>query len=82
MLINGWSGLGGDVFLDYFWKVGLGLIIGFRIWGGLIGIFGLLVLIDGGFVIVFIFRMYDLDGEWFKEGYGVVLDIDVLEDLI
>ena len=26
------------------------------------------------------FRMYDPDGEWFKEGYGVAPDIDVPED--
>ena len=80
MLINGWSGSGGDAFPDYFRKAGLGPIIGSRTWGGLIGISGSPALIDGGSVTVPTFRMYDPDGEWFKEGYGVAPDIDVPED--
>ena len=80
MLINGWSGSGGDAFPDYFRKAGLGPVIGSRTWGGLIGISGSPALIDGGSVTVPTFRMYDPDGEWFKEGYGVAPDIDVPED--
>jgi len=80
MLINGWSGSGGDAFPDYFRKAGLGPIIGSRTWGGLIGISGSPGLIDGGSVTVPTFRMYDPDGKWFKEGYGVAPDIDVPED--
>ncbi|HZM06002.1 MAG TPA: PDZ domain-containing protein, partial [Candidatus Saccharimonadales bacterium] len=37
MLINGWSGSGGDCFPFYFRKAGLGPLIGARTWGGLIG---------------------------------------------
>src|SRR3546814_13087995 len=48
MLINGWSGSGGDAFPDYFRKAGLGPLIGTRTWGGLIGITGAPGLIDGG----------------------------------
>lgn len=40
MLINGWSGSGGDAFPDFFRKAGLGPLIGARTWGGLIGISG------------------------------------------
>lgn len=80
MLINGWSGSGGDAFPDYFRKRGLGPLIGTRTWGGLIGISGAPGLIDGGFVSVPTFRMYDPDGEWFQEGYGVEPDIQVPED--
>jgi tricorn protease len=40
MLINGWSGSGGDAFPDYFKKKKLGPLIGARTWGGLIGISG------------------------------------------
>ncbi len=50
MLINGWSGSGGDAFPDYFRKAGLGPLIGNRTWGGLIGISGTPDLIDGGVV--------------------------------
>jgi tricorn protease len=81
MLINGWSGSGGDAFPDYFRKAGLGPLIGARTWGGLIGISGVPGLIDGGNVTVPTFRMYNIDGTWFKEGHGVDPDIAVPEDL-
>jgi len=80
MLINGWSGSGGDAFPDYFRKAGLGPLIGMRTWGGLIGISGAPNLIDGGAVTVPTFRMYDPDGKWFKEGHGVDPDIEVMEN--
>jgi tricorn protease len=80
MLINGWSGSGGDAFPDYFRKATLGPLVGSRTWGGLIGISGAPTLIDGGSVTVPTFRMYDPDGNWFKEGHGVDPDIEVLED--
>ncbi len=81
MLMNGWSGSGGDAFPDYFRKKGLGPLIGSRTWGGLIGISGVPGLIDGGNITVPTFRMYNIDGTWFKEGHGVDPDIDVPEDL-
>lgn len=80
MLINGWSGSGGDAFPDYFRKAKLGPLVGARTWGGLIGITGAPTLIDGGSVTVPTFRMYDPDGKWFKEGHGVDPDIEVPED--
>lgn len=81
MLMNGWSGSGGDAFPDYFRKKGLGPLIGTRTWGGLIGLSGSPDLIDGGGVTVPTFRMYNVDGTWFKEGHGVEPDIEVPEDL-
>jgi len=81
MLMNGWSGSGGDAFPDYFRRKKLGPLIGARTWGGLIGISGVPPLIDGGNVTVPTFRMYNPDGTWFKEGYGVEPDIAVPEDL-
>ncbi|MGZ4018918.1 MAG: PDZ domain-containing protein, partial [Flavisolibacter sp.] len=81
MLINGWSGSGGDAFPDFFRKRNLGPLIGQRTWGGLIGISGVPSLIDGGQVTVPTFRMYNPDGTWFKEGHGVDPDIAVPEDL-
>ena len=80
MLINGWSGSGGDAFPDYFRKAGLGPLIGSRTWGGLIGISGAPSLIDGGRLTVPTFRMYNPDGTWFREGHGVDPDIAVPED--
>jgi len=80
MLINGWSGSGGDAFPDFFRKAGLGPLIGSRTWGGLIGISGAPALIDGGQVTVPTFRMYNPNGTWFLEGHGVDPDIEVKED--
>lgn len=80
MLINGWSGSGGDAFPDYFRKAGLGPLIGGRTWGGLIGLTGMPQLIDGGVVTAPTFRMYNPDGTWFLEGHGVDPDIAVIED--
>jgi tricorn protease len=80
MLINGWSGSGGVAFPDYFRKANLGPLVGSRTWGGLIGISGSPQLVDGGGVTVPTFRMYDPDGQWFREGHGVEPDIKVAED--
>jgi len=80
MLINGWSGSGGDAFPAYFRQAGLGPLIGTRTWGGLIGISGAPGLVDGGAVTVPSFRMYAPNGEWFAEGHGVDPDITVNED--
>jgi len=80
MLINGWSGSGGDWFPFYFQKSGLGPLIGTRTWGGLIGISGTPTLIDGGSVTVPTFGIYNTKGEWIIEGHGVDPDIAVVDD--
>jgi tricorn protease len=80
MLINGWSGSGGDAFPDFFRKAGLGPLIGTRTWGGLIGISGAPGLIDGGGITVPTFRQFNPDGTWFAEGHGVDPDIKVVDD--
>jgi len=79
MLINGWSGSGGDAFPFYFREARLGPLIGTRTWGGLIGISGAPSLVDGG-ITVPTFRMYDPKGTWFAEGHGVDPDIPVEDD--
>ena len=80
MLINGWSGSGGDAFPYYFREAGLGPLVGTTTWGGLIGISGAPPLIDGGAVTVPTFRMYSTRGQWFDEGEGVKPDVEVVED--
>jgi len=80
MLINAWSGSGGDAFPYYFRAAGLGPLIGTRTWGGLIGYSGQPGLIDGGGLTVPTFSFYNLDGEWAVEGYGVDPDIEVVDD--
>jgi len=80
MLINGWSGSGGDCFPYYFRAAGLGPLIGTRTWGGLIGISGSPQLVDGGVVTVPTFGFYGLDGQWEVEGHGIDPDIEVVDD--
>jgi len=80
MLINAWSGSGGDAFPYYFRAAGLGPLIGTRTWGGLIGYSGFPALIDGGVVTVPSFSFYNLDGEWDVENHGVDPDIEVVDD--
>lgn len=80
MLINGWSGSGGDCFPYYFKQAGLGPLIGTRTWGGLIGITGAPSLVDGGGITVPTFAIYNRRSQWIIEGHGVDPDIAVVDD--
>lgn len=80
MLVNGWSGSGGDCFPYYFQQAKLGPLIGTRTWGGLIGMTGAPSLIDNGSVSVPTFGIYNTKGDWIIEGYGVDPDIKVVDD--
>ncbi len=80
MLINGWSGSGGDAFPYYFRQAGLGPLIGLRTLGGLIGTLGAPPLVDGGQVTVPTIAVYSVDGKWIIEGHGVDPDIRVVDD--
>jgi len=77
MLMNGWSGSGGDAFPYYFKKAGLGPLIGKRTWGGLIGYSDNPKPIDGGFIAAPTFAIWSTDGNWEIEGYGVDPDYDL-----
>jgi tricorn protease len=77
MLINGWSGSGGDAFPAYFKAAGLGKLVGKRTWGGLVGISGAPSLVDGGFITAPSFGYRELNGELGIEGYGVDPDFDI-----
>ena len=78
-LINGQAGSGGDAFPYYFRKLGLGPLIGTRTWGGLIGISGNPLLLDGGSITVPAFRFIDTEGRWAVENEGVAPDIEVID---
>ena len=80
MLINQNAGSGGDAFPYLFRKLGLGKLIGTRTWGGLVGISGNPGLIDGSYLTVPTFGIYETDGTWAIEGYGVDPDIEVVDD--
>jgi tricorn protease len=79
MLINGYSSSGGDAFPYYFKKLGLGKLIGTRTWGGLVGISGNAGLVDGGYISVPRFGIFNENSEWIIEGIGVYPDIEVVD---
>ena len=77
MLINGYASSGGDALPFYFRKQGLGPLIGTTTWGGLIGISGNPMLVDGGGVLYPMFRLFTTEGQWAVENEGVAPDIEV-----
>lgn len=79
MLINGYSSSGGDAFPYFFRKTGEGKLIGTRTWGGLVGISSNARLVDGGYISVPMFGVYDESGDWIIEGVGVYPDIEVVD---
>jgi tricorn protease len=79
MIINQSAGSGGDAMPWYFRKANLGTLVGVRTWGGLVGIGGYPLLIDGGFVTAPRYAIYGLKGEWEVEGHGIPPDVEVQE---
>ena len=80
MLINQYSGSGGDLMPYMFRRAGIGPLIGKRTWGGLIGIGGYPVLLDGGTVTAPHFAFYTPEGKWEIENHGVSPDIEIEMD--
>lgn len=80
MLINHYSSSGGDALPYYFRKKELGLLIGTRTWGGLVGLSGNATLVDGGSISVPTFGVFDTEGNWVVEGIGVSPDIEVYDE--
>jgi len=79
-LINETSASDGDIFPYMFRQAGLGLLIGKRTWGGVVGITGRGPLLDGGTVFVPEFATASAEGQWVIEGRGVDPDIVVEND--
>ncbi len=80
MIINEFAGSGGDALPWYFRKAGAGTLVGMRTWGGLVGIGGYPVLIDGGTVTAPRMALYDLNGKWEVENVGIAPDVEVQND--
>ncbi|MHB8637267.1 MAG: S41 family peptidase [Fimbriimonadaceae bacterium] len=77
MLINSYAGSGGDLFPWTFKKAGLGVLIGTRTWGGLVGIGAGAALVDGGSISTPSFSIYDESDEIIAENHGIDPDIKV-----
>ena len=80
LVTNQFSGSGGDALPWYFRKAGIGLEIGTRTWGGLVGIGGYPVLMDGGSITAPRWAIYGLKGHWEVENHGIAPDIEVQQD--
>jgi tricorn protease len=76
MLIDETAGSGGDLLPWMFRKFKLGTLVGKRTWGGLVGILGFPVLMDGGRVTAPNLAIWTEDG-WVVENVGVPPDIEV-----
>ncbi|MCL1908355.1 MAG: PDZ domain-containing protein [Holophagaceae bacterium] len=77
MLINEHAGSGGDYMPWLFKRYGLGPLVGKRTWGGLVGIGGYPVLMDGGSVTAPHFAFYTPEGRFAIENEGVTPDVEV-----
>jgi len=80
MIINEMAGSGGDYMPYMFSKRKIGPLIGTRTWGGLVGIWDVPPLLDGGFITAPRGGFYSTEGEWRVENEGVAPDIMVEQD--
>jgi tricorn protease len=77
MVIDETAGSGGDL-LPWMWrKFGMGKLVGKRTWGGLVGILGFPVLMDGGTITAPNFAIWTPEEGWVVENTGVPPDIEV-----
>ncbi|AWM38361.1 hypothetical protein GobsT_35080 [Gemmata obscuriglobus] len=77
MIIDEGAGSGGDMLPYMFRKFGVGPLVGKRTWGGLVGIGGYPVLMDGGTVTAPSFAIWDPEKGFIVENEGVAPDHDV-----
>jgi tricorn protease len=77
MITDETAGSGGDL-LPWMWrKFGMGKLVGKRTWGGLVGILGFPILMDGGNITAPNFAIWTPEEGWVVENIGVAPDIEV-----
>jgi tricorn protease len=77
LIMDETAGSGGDYFPWMFRKLELGPLIGQRTWGGLVGILGFPILMDGGSITAPNLAIWTPDGGFIVENEGVAPDIPV-----
>lgn len=77
MLINEHSSSGGDLLPWMFRRLGLGTLVGRQTWGGLVGILGFPVLMDGGSMTSPNLGFWTEDQGFAVENVGVAPDVEV-----
>ncbi|HJS91669.1 MAG TPA: PDZ domain-containing protein [Steroidobacteraceae bacterium] len=80
MVINQFSGSGGDALPWYFKMDHVGQLVGERTWGGLVGIGGYPQLMDGGGITAPRIAVEGLDGTFPVENHGVSPDVTVWQN--
>ena len=80
MIVNEFAGSGGDAMPYYFRQQKIGPLVCTKTWGGLVGILGYPVLMDGGTLTAPNFAFRNLQGQFDVENVGVAPDIDVWQD--
>ena len=80
MIANEFSGSGGDAMPWLFKHNQLGTLVGKRTWGGLVGIGGIPILMDGGAVTSPSVAFFSPEGKWDVENHGVDPDVVVEQD--
>jgi tricorn protease len=77
MIIDETAGSGGDLLPWMFRKFKVGPLVGQRTWGGLVGILGFPVLMDGGGITAPNLAIWTPEDGWVVENEGVAPDIEV-----
>jgi tricorn protease len=78
MIINEYAGSGGDAMPWHFRQAKIGLIVGKRTWGGLVGFFGPFeALMDGGVVTAPSRGFWTPNNKWEVENQGIAPDVEV-----
>jgi len=77
MIIDEMAGSGGDLLPWMFRKFKIGTLVGQRTWGGLVGVLGFPVLMDGGSITAPNLAIWTPEEGWVVENEGVPPDIAV-----
>lgn len=77
MLVDAETASDGEAVAEGFRRLGLGVVIGMRTWGGEIWLSGVNTLSDGGVARAPMSGVYGPEGKWLIEQHGVVPDIEV-----
>ncbi len=81
MIINEYAGSGGDAMPWHFRQAKVGVIVGKRTWGGLVGFFGPgESLMDGGTVTAPSRGFWTPNNDWEVENHGIAPDVEVEQD--
>lgn len=78
MIINEYAGSGGDAMPWHFRQAKIGVLVGKRTWGGLVGFFGPFeALLDGGVVTAPSRGFWTPSNKWEVENQGIAPDVEV-----